>query len=204
MGFAAIARVTEDKWVACSVHDEIKFGLVPGGELRLDTTICNEIRQSGDPVIIDHVENDATYSKHHTPAMYGFQSYISVPINMQDGRFFGTLCAIDPKPSMLNTPEIIGMFKLYATLISLHLKATNVLSADEITAIERDIANELKDQLDTLSGLNTRSQDGIITDAIYRVAPIQLNKRSETFIEIINSSSRRIRQLVTKLQDRIS
>jgi GAF domain-containing protein len=27
--------------------------------------------------------------------MYGFQSYISVPIYRSDGRFFGTLCAID-------------------------------------------------------------------------------------------------------------
>jgi hypothetical protein len=26
MGFAAVARVTEDRWVACSVLDEIDFG----------------------------------------------------------------------------------------------------------------------------------------------------------------------------------
>ncbi len=44
MGFAAVARVTEDRWVACSVRDDIGFGLKPGGELPLATTICNEIR----------------------------------------------------------------------------------------------------------------------------------------------------------------
>jgi hypothetical protein len=27
MGFAAVARVTEDRWVACAVRDEIAFGL---------------------------------------------------------------------------------------------------------------------------------------------------------------------------------
>src|SRR5665213_905404 len=53
MGFAAIARVTEDKWVACAVRDEILFGLEPGGELKIETTICNEIRQSGNAVVID-------------------------------------------------------------------------------------------------------------------------------------------------------
>src|SRR5687768_2718497 len=53
MGFAAVARVTEDRWVACAVQDEIEFGLVPGGELEVVTTICNEIRQSGRAVIID-------------------------------------------------------------------------------------------------------------------------------------------------------
>ncbi|MET7244743.1 hybrid sensor histidine kinase/response regulator, partial [Methylobacterium sp. EM32] len=35
MGFAAIARVTDDRWVACAVKDDIAFGLKPGGELSL-------------------------------------------------------------------------------------------------------------------------------------------------------------------------
>ena len=34
MGFAAVARVTEQRWVCCAVRDEIAFGLTPGGELQ--------------------------------------------------------------------------------------------------------------------------------------------------------------------------
>ena len=98
MGFAAVARVTEDRWIACSVRDDIDFGLKPGGELKVETTICHEIRQTGDPVIIDDVQADPVYRGHHTPALYGFRSYISMPIRLPDGRFFGTLCAIDPEP----------------------------------------------------------------------------------------------------------
>ena len=33
MRFAAVARVTEAKWVACAVDDSIDFGLQTGGEL---------------------------------------------------------------------------------------------------------------------------------------------------------------------------
>ena len=127
MGFAAIARVTDDKWVACSVRDEIKFGLEPGGELSLETTICNEIRQDNQAVVINHVDQDEHFATHHTPAMYGFQSYISMPIIRKDGTFFGTLCAIDPKPAKLNTPEIIGMFTLFADLVAFHLQAVTSL-----------------------------------------------------------------------------
>ncbi|HEV2610084.1 MAG TPA: ATP-binding protein [Noviherbaspirillum sp.] len=123
MGFAAVARVTEDRWVACAVRDEINFGLKVGEELKLETTICNEIRGSGQAVVIDHVEEDAAYCLHPTPAMYGFQSYISMPIFYPDGRFFGTLCSIDPKPAKLNRPEIIKMFRLFADLIMFHLNA---------------------------------------------------------------------------------
>src|SRR5271169_449423 len=87
MGFAAVARVTEERWIACAVRDEIAFGLLPGGELSVKTTICDEIRASGKPVVIDHVENDRKFQSHPTPAMYGFQSYISMPIFLADGSF---------------------------------------------------------------------------------------------------------------------
>lgn len=80
MGFAAIARVTEDRWIACAVKDDINFGLAPGGELDVKSTICDEIRASAQPVVIDDVSSDPFYCSHHTPARYGFRSYISMPI----------------------------------------------------------------------------------------------------------------------------
>ena len=125
MGFAAVARVTEQRWICCAVRDEIAFGLTPGGELEVETTICHEIRQSGEAVIIDSVADDMAFCGHHTPAQYGFQSYISMPIVLADGSFFGTLCAIDPRPARLNTPHTIGMFKLFAELIATHLDAAS-------------------------------------------------------------------------------
>lgn len=121
MGFAVVARVTEDKWIACSVCDKIGFGLAAGSELNLVTTICNQIRQSSKAVIIDDVSRDEFYAQHPIPALYGFQSYISVPIMRQDGSFFGTLCAIDPKPAKVNNPETIELFTSFAELISFHL-----------------------------------------------------------------------------------
>ena len=120
MGFAAVARVTRDRWVACAVRDEIAFGLLPGGELDVKTTICDEIRDNGRAVIIDHVAQDEHFRDHHTPRLYGLQSYISMPIILADGAFFGTLCAIDPRPARLNRPEVIGMFKNFAQLIAFH------------------------------------------------------------------------------------
>src|ERR1700754_1300448 len=77
MGFAAVARVTADRWVACQVLDKIEFGLKPGDELRIKTTICDEIRASGRGVFIDEVGANDHWRTHHTPVLYGFQSYIS-------------------------------------------------------------------------------------------------------------------------------
>ncbi|MHB8208683.1 GAF domain-containing protein [Mucilaginibacter sp.] len=121
MSFATVARITQDKWIACSVCDKMGFGLEAGSELNPATTISNQIRQSGQAVIIDDVSQDKFYAQHQTPALYGFQSYISVPIIRQDGLFFGTLCAIDPKPAKVNNPETIELFNSFAQLISFHL-----------------------------------------------------------------------------------
>lgn len=106
MGFAAVARVTETRWLACQVLDRIQFGLDAGGELEISTTICNEIRQHRRPVFIDCASKSVDWQVHPTPLFYGFQSYVSVPLLCADGSFFGTLCAIDPEPRIVDTQEM--------------------------------------------------------------------------------------------------
>lgn len=118
MGFAAVARVTDERWVACQVADDIDFGLEPGDELALKTTICDEIRESGKAVIIDHVSGQAEWRTHPTPMLYGFESYVSLPITLDDGRFFGTLCAIDPEPRTLRSPELVAILEEFARQIA--------------------------------------------------------------------------------------
>lgn len=97
--FAAVARVTETNWTACAVFDRIEFGLKVGGELDVTTTLCSEIHASHQPIIISQVSADPDYCHHHTPQIYGFESYISVPVLRANGSFFGTLCALDPLPA---------------------------------------------------------------------------------------------------------
>src|SRR5688572_1001978 len=70
MGFVAVARVTDERWIACQVSDDIQFGLKPGDELPLETTICNEIRQCGEAVVIDHVDAHPEWKTHPVPERY--------------------------------------------------------------------------------------------------------------------------------------
>ena len=50
MGFVAVSRVTEDRWIAAQVVDRIEFGLHPGEELDVKkpsvTTFVNVAKQS--------------------------------------------------------------------------------------------------------------------------------------------------------------
>jgi signal transduction histidine kinase len=157
MGFAAVARVTETQWIACSVLDHISFGLKPGGELDLKSTICDEIRDHRQAVIIDNVAEDPAYCSHHTPATYGLKSYISMPIVLPDGSFFGTLCAIDPEPHRVNTPEIVQTFTLFAELIAFHLDAIRKLADAKAAADEQQSIAELREQFIAVLGHDLRN-----------------------------------------------
>ncbi len=125
MGFAAVARVTEERWIAGSVRDQIRFGLAPGDELPVASTICHEIRQQEREVVIDSVSRDAVFCNHHTPATYGFESYVSFPIIGRRRGFFGTLCAINPKARQLNTPEIQALFRALTEVIAAYVDTTD-------------------------------------------------------------------------------
>lgn len=117
MGFAAIACVTEQRWIACQVEDRIEFGLDPGDELKINETICDEIRDSGEAVVFDDASDDIKWSRHPVPVIYGIKSYCSFPIYLEDGSFFGTLCAVDPAPRRVSDEAIVAQFTEFADAV---------------------------------------------------------------------------------------
>ncbi|MEO5578774.1 MAG: GAF domain-containing protein [Sphingomicrobium sp.] len=124
MGFAAVARVTEDRWIVCQVEDKIAFGLNPGDELAIKQTICDEIRDRGEAIFIDDVTADPDWRMHAVPILYGFKSYASLPLVQGDGSFFGTLCTIDPEPHSLRTAEMVEALRAFAIRLSAILSAS--------------------------------------------------------------------------------
>ena len=117
MGFACVSRVTDSHWIACQVNDRLGFGIDAGDELDVKTTICYEICLSGRGVFIDHATDDPYWKTHHAPALFGFESYISVPITLDDGSIFGTLCAVDPDPRDPSLSNAYAVFESYAQQI---------------------------------------------------------------------------------------
>lgn len=201
LGFSAVARVTEDRWTACAVRDDIAFGLEPGGELEIETTFCNEIRRNGRLVAIDHASEDDTYCRHPSPQLYGFQSYISVPIQLADGRFFGTLCAIDRRPARVNTPETIGMFTLFANLIGLHLDGQERLGRTELALVDERARAELREQFVAVLGHDLRNP---LSAILHGATLLRETSRDEAVVgvtEIIERASQRMTRLIDQVLD---
>lgn len=200
LGFSAVARVTETHWVACAVRDDIGFGLKPGGELQLETTICNEIRQSGDHVVFDQATTHALFRSHPTPKLYGFESYISVPI-IKSGAFFGTLCAIDPRPAKVDSPHVVNMFRLFATLIASHLETMERTSSTErALVLERERA-ELQNQFVAVLGHDLRNPLAAIRSGISLLRVDPTPQRFSSVLPLIGRSVDRMTALIDNVLD---
>ncbi len=109
-------------------------------------------------MIIDHVAENPRWRNHATPAMYGFQSYISMPIVLHDGTFFGTLCAIDPQAGAAGEPGNGRHVRMFADLIAFHLQADARLATSEasLASGERK-ASEFREQFIAVLGHDLRN-----------------------------------------------
>lgn len=201
LGFAAVARVTDSRWIACAVRDDIAFGLHPGGELVVNTTICDEIRDSREAVVIDDVNTDEEYCNHPTPKRYGFRSYISVPIILPNGEFFGTLCAIDPRPANLKRPEIVEMFKLFASLLASQLETELQLGASERALLDERSAAQLREQFIAVLGHDLRNPLHAIQTATLAISLVAQDEKTVELCRMMDRSVSRMSELLDNVLD---
>jgi signal transduction histidine kinase len=199
--FVCIARVTHGSWTACAVLDKIDFGLKAGGELDVATTLCSVVRDSRLPVVIDKASEDPQYCAHITPRMYGFESYIAIPIFRANGDYFGNLCALDPLPARVKDNKILSTMKLFTELISLQLAAEERHRASHAALLgERETA-ELREQFIAVLGHDVRTPLSSIIAGADLLLRKGLDKDVSTIAERILRSGRRIAGLVDDVLD---
>ncbi|MBB6511204.1 signal transduction histidine kinase [Rhizobium soli] len=198
--FVAVARVTEDRWVACKVLDSIDFRLEEGGELVLETTICHEIRASHEAVAIDDVAS-SLYCGHHKPLQYGFQSYISVPIIQKDGTLFDTLSAIDPKSALGDNKKTMTMFRLFAELIASQLDARQLLiETEENLRQEQEVAS-IREQFIAVLAHDLRNPLASMTAGTRMLAKAPLDDRARSVVALMLKSVDRMSNVVDNVMD---
>ena len=151
--------------------------------------------------VIDHVAEDEVWCRHATPALYGFQSYISVPIILADGVLFGTLCAVDPRPARRKTPEVIGMFRLFAELIARHLDADRKLVATESALTDERAMAELREQFIAILGHDLRTPMRAITGFSELMLKSPLDADVAEMAAFIRNSAMRMNALIDNMLD---
>ncbi len=201
MGFAGVARVTGDSWTACAVEDNIGLGLLPGGQLDIHTTLCLEARNVRAPVVIDHASVDPVYATHHTPRIYGIESYISVPIILDDGEYFGNLFAIERHPARPSRPEVVSTFKLFAELIAMHLNEERARHAHATALLDEIAAGEMREQFIAVLGHDLRTPLSAVSSNAQLLCRSSRDARVVEIAERIKGSSTRMAALIDDVLD---
>src|ERR1700678_1893252 len=196
MRVAVVARVTDRTWTACAVKDEAHFGLKPGMELQVNTTLCFDSRASRAPIVIEHASADPRYCNHEAPKLYQIESYVSVPIIRANGGYFGNLSALDPSPGKVGEPRILSMFTEFAALIALQLDHQVLQEQEHRALLDERAAGELREQFMAILGHDLRNPLHAVYASGDMLERRLADPKSLAFVSRIKTNVRRMSALI--------
>lgn len=199
--FICVARVTEDSWTMCSVLDKVNFNLKPGDELEIQTTFCSQVRQSAKAIVIEEASKDSYYKTSPIPVMYGFESYFSYPIYNTDGSFFGTLCGLDPIPTVLKTVKIDNQIASFAELISRQLEVNDQLNTAQSALYDEQSAAKLREQYIAILGHDIRTPLSSLKMGLDFLTEAVSDSTSQAILQRMDNSVNKMKRLVSDLMD---
>tara|TARA_R100000322_G_scaffold60962_1_gene37750 strand:- start:77 stop:1312 length:1236 start_codon:yes stop_codon:yes gene_type:complete len=199
MRFAAVARVTTNRWVACRTVDEVNFGLAEGDEIEIQSTFCQSVRETSQKVLFSDVATDKIYKNHPIAAKFGIVSYASIPIHRSDGTFFGTLCAIDTVPRDVQHPRAVAMLEMFAEIIGRGLETEERLEAQErLVEYEREMARAQEEFVAVL-GHDLRNPVAALDAGVRQLEKEPLSDRARKLLPLMRSSLHRMNDLIDNI-----
>ncbi len=153
-----VTRTEDEDWIVLQTEGE-RYGVEPGAVFRWADSFCSEMVKGNGPRIAPSAELVPAYASAPLAAQMKIAAYIGVPLHLEDGKLFGTLCAIHPS----SQPETIlaeqELVELLGAMLSTILQSELRASA-EVRQREKLKAETLSD---TLTGLyNRRGWDRLL------------------------------------------
>lgn len=125
-----VVSTRDSQMTVCAVGDDGDSGFNVGSQASLDAAFCRVIYETRQPLLINDASSDERFAGLPAHTQMGVKSYIGVPILVETGEMFGTVCAFDTVPAQLSA-EDFEIFNLCAQVISQELQ-------DERKKIARD------------------------------------------------------------------
>jgi signal transduction histidine kinase len=157
MRLCLVAHVTGTTWTVCAVRDGLALQITPGRPLTLRTNLVLECQASRTAILVEEASRDVRYASSDRRGLYQVESYVSVPIFLTSGSYFGTLCALDPKPSPVRQPFVLATFTRFATLIASQLSQQLLREREHTALLDEREAGELREQFIAILGHDLRN-----------------------------------------------
>ena len=199
MRFAAVARVTNERWVACRTVDEVNFGLASGDEIDIQSTFCQTVRDTSEMVLFNDVSTDEVYLNHPIAAKFGIVSYASIPIYRSDGSFFGTLCAIDTVPRNVKHPRAVAMLEMFADAIGKSLETEERLEAQEQLVAQQQEMARIQDEFVAVLGHDLRNPVAALHSGLRLMSKQSLPEGAQRLVPPMLASLHRMGDLIDNI-----
>jgi diguanylate cyclase (GGDEF)-like protein len=102
LGLWMVTRTDGQRWIVLQADDR-GYGIKPGDVLPYAESLCAQRLAGETPDIAPDVDQVAAYRDAPARKRAPIRAYISLPLVLDTGQAFGTLCALDPAPQQ---PEL--------------------------------------------------------------------------------------------------
>jgi diguanylate cyclase len=146
-----MTRTSGDDWIVLQVEDH-GYNVSEGTVLRWTDSFCSQMVKGYGPRVAPNAQEIEVYAAAPIGQQVTIGAYIGVPIQTPSGQLFGTLCAIDPEPQVIDLQTELPLVELLAQLLG------SILAAD-LAAVEQSRLLELMRtdcMTDQLTGLYNR------------------------------------------------
>lgn len=201
MRCAAVVRVTGDAWTACAVHDDGSMGIRSGTRFDGGAAFFAETGPSRAPLFIGSAGMDPRFRDHPMRRRYQIESCVAVPIVLGDGLKFGSLCAMDSRPTTVAQPHVVSMFTRFASLIAGQLDGQLRQEREHLALLDERATGELREQFMAVLGHDLRNP----LQAVYAGADQLVRKLADSghaqIAERIKANAHRMSLLIDDILD---
>lgn len=147
LGFQlCMVTITEgNDWTV--IHsDDTGYGVSPGKTFKWEDSFCSQMVKGNGPTVAPNSKKIPAYDSAEIGKYTKIGAYIGVPLLLENGHIFGTLCGIDPEPKSNEIMESSGVIQLLGNMLSIILQIELRADKEEQRA-ERYHAKVLMDEL---------------------------------------------------------
>lgn len=146
-----VTRTSGEDWIVLEAADH-GYGVEKGNVFRWADSFCSLMVQGRGPRIAPCSDNIVAYAAAPIGRLVKIGAYVGVPMYLDDGQLFGTLCAIHPTPRPAWIVDQLPHVELMARLL------TSILQSELNTAAQTRLAERSQQEsiLDCLTGLYNR------------------------------------------------
>ena len=153
-----VTRTEGEDWIVLQSVDH-GYDVAPGRVFRWADSFCSEMVKGNGPRIAPLAEEIPAYAAAPIGRQVKIKAYVGVPLVLEDGSLFGTLCAIHPSSQPVSIVDERELLELLAAMLSTILQA-ELRATKEARRSEKLQAEALSDSLTHL--YNRRGWDGLL------------------------------------------